>query len=342
MFDSSKCDFCGECLSKCHYLPFDKESGSVEIKKLINGEEVSWLYDCVTCIACNEYCPKDARPFDLILQRMEERGDFTDKALRNQMAERFRADGEPRPMEVPKGKAMSTCVMQGSMPWAIQGQLFENIPIIKGKHYFCNVLFAHMGDESIMRERLQGMVDNLAKSGTQEIVFVHDDCYAVLKGIAPEYGIKLPFRPIHFFEYLLDYLKEHKGSIKKLGMTVAYQRPCASRYTPEKEPMLDEIFELIGITRAKREYDGINAMCCGVEVAGPGLRLFPRGKNYEPFKDKNIADGKANSAEAFAYLCPMCFASLSAKVREVGMKNYMISDLCRLALGEELPQEKPA
>ena len=43
------------------------------------------------------YCPTNARPFDLILERMEEAGNFTDSALRAQMAERFKAEGEPRP-----------------------------------------------------------------------------------------------------------------------------------------------------------------------------------------------------------------------------------------------------
>jgi len=72
MFHEERCDFCGDCLAKCHYLPFDRKSGGEAFKKLVQGEKVEWLYDCVTCIACNEYCPKDARPFDLILQRMEE------------------------------------------------------------------------------------------------------------------------------------------------------------------------------------------------------------------------------------------------------------------------------
>ena len=238
------------------------------------GEKVDWLYDCVTCMACNEYCPKDARPFDLILKSMEEAGDFTDPKLRAEMADRFKAEGEPKPVAMAE-RAMSVCVMQGNMPWAVQGELFETIPLLKGRHYFCNVLFAHMGDESIMRERLQGMVDNLAKSGAKEIVFVHDDCYAVLKGIAPEMGIKLPFRPVHIFEHLRDYLKAKTGELKKLNMKVAYQRPCASRYTPEKDPLVDEIFELIGVERVKRQYDGVNALCCGVEVAGPNLKLFP-------------------------------------------------------------------
>jgi hypothetical protein len=340
MFHEEQCDFCGDCLARCHYLPFDKKSGGEAFKKPVQGEKVDWLYDCVTCIACNEYCPKDARPFDLILRKMEEAGNFTDPALRAQMADRFKADGEPKPV-APALRAMSLCVMEGSMPWALQGKLFEGLPLLKGRHYFCNVLFAHMGDESIMRDHLQGMVDNLAKSGAREIVFVHDDCYAVLKGIAPEYDITLPFRPVSIFEHLRDYLKEHRSDVRKLNMKVAYQRPCASRYTPEKDVYLDEIFDLIGVERVKRQYDGINAICCGVESAGPNLKLFPRGKNFEPFREKNIQDARNHGAEAMVYLCPMCYRTLGKKAKETGLTNLMISDLCRLAVGETLPEEKP-
>jgi Fe-S oxidoreductase len=340
MFHEEQCDFCGDCLARCHYLPFDKKSGGEEFRKLVKGEKVDWLYDCVTCIACNEYCPKDARPFDLILKKMEEAGDFTAPTLRAQMADRFKADGEPKPL-APAERAMSLCVMEGSMPWALQGKLFEGLPLLKGRHYFCNVLFAHMGDESIMRDRLQGMVDNLAKSGAREIVFVHDDCYAVLKGIAPEYNITLPFRPVSIFEHLRDYLQKHRNGVRNLNMKIAYQRPCASRYTPEKDVYLDEIFDLIGVERVKRQYDGINAICCGVELAGPNLKLFPRGKNFEPFREKNIQDARNHGAEAMVYLCPMCYRTLGKKAKETGLTNLMISDLCRLAVRETLPEEKP-
>jgi len=341
MFHEDRCDYCGDCLARCHYLSFDRESGSAAFRKFVEEGKADWLYDCVTCIACNEYCPRDARPFDLILRKMEEAGNFTDPALKAQMADRFKAEGTPKAI-APAERVMSLCVMEGSMPWALHGRLFEGIPLLKGRHYFCNVLFAHMGDESIMRDRLQGLVDNLALSGAKEIVFVHDDCYAVLKGMAPEFGVTLPFRPVSIFEYLRDYLKERRGDIKPLNMKVAYQRPCASRYTPEKDPFLDEILDLIGVERVKRQYDGINTICCGVELAGPNLKLFPRGKNFEPFRDRNIADAKDHGAEAMLYLCPMCFRTLSKKAKGAGMANYMISDLCRLALGETLPEDKPA
>lgn len=345
MFYPDRCDFCGECLDRCYNIDFgDKENAGKELEKLFKGEKVDWLNDCITCMACNEFCPKDARPFDLILQKIEESGDdFIDQNLVTQMADRFLAKKDPKPVELKKW-VMSLCVMTGNMPWAVQGQLFENenLTVLKGLPYFCNVLFAHMGNFSIMKERMQKMVDNLAQSGAKEIVFVHEDCYAALTDYAPQFGVKVPFRPVHMFEYLRDYLTENKDKITKLNMKVAYQRPCASRSTPpEIEGILNEIFELIGVERVKRQYEGENALCCGVEIAGPNLKLFPRGKNYEPFRLKNVQDAKDNGAEAMVYLCPMCFKTLSEKSRSLGMKNYMISDICRLALGEELPADKP-
>jgi len=48
-----------------------------------------------------------------------------------------------------------------------------------------------------------------------------------------------------------------------VGKKIAYQRPCGSRYTPAKEQMLDELFELIGVERVVREYDREKALCCG-------------------------------------------------------------------------------
>jgi hypothetical protein len=75
--------------------------------------------------------------------------------------------------------------------------------------------------------------------------------------------------PVSIFEHLRDYLKAHPGETKKLNIKVACQRPCASRTTPEKDPLLDEIFAMIGVARVKRQYDGVNAICCGVELAGP-------------------------------------------------------------------------
>jgi Fe-S oxidoreductase len=188
-----------------------------------------------------------------------------------------------------------------------------------------------MGMSSPIDKGIRSFIDNLAATGQKEIVFAHDDCYATATTKAKQYGIKVPFRPIHILEYLRDEMKKRKGSFKKLDIPVAYQRPCASRYTPEKEPLVDELFELIGARRVPRKYDRGDALCCGLPLM---FRDMAKGMEIQ---QKNLDDAKEAGAIAMTFLCPVCVRGLGSGAAERGLDVYMVSDLCRLALGEELP-----
>jgi len=334
MFLESRCDFCGDCLAKCKYIDFDQQRGAGEFAKLVKGEPVDWLKKCITCFACNEYCPREARPFDLIVQRMEQAGNYVDANLLAAVQARFAARGDFQPPKV-KGPVLSLCTIDAVMPQAFQGKLFEDMDIVKGRHYFCNVLFPHMGNESIMREGLKPLVDKYAALGVEEIIFAHDDCYALMIDAAPQYGVELPFKPVHIFEYLVRSLKQHHDEIKPLHWKVAYQRPCASRLTPGKEALLDEIFCLIGVERVARQYDRGDALCCGQALKG----FMQRGEKYPGFQTLNIKDAADHAARAMTFLCPMCLDALGSSCRDAGLETYMISDLCRLALGERLAEK---
>lgn len=334
MFDEAKCDLCGDCLAKCPYMHLSAEAAVREFKKLLNKEKADWLKKCVTCFACNEYCPKGARPFDLIVSTMEATGGYVDAEVVSFCRTLFTPKS---PFEAPKlkdkGRVLSVCTIEPTLPAALAGPMFEGLPVVKGRHYFCNVVYLHMGNETIMRNGIQPLVNNYAALGAEEIVFMHDDCYALTASIAPRYGIELPFRPVHIFEYLLDYLKAHKSDIQPLNKKVAYQRPCASRFTSWKEPMLDELMKLIGVERVVRKYDRENALCCGQDLKG----VIKRGSNNFPrYRDLNIRDAKNHGAEAMVFLCPMCLDALHEKCQKNDLETYMIYDLCRLALGEQL------
>jgi len=331
MFNELKCDFCGDCLARCMYIDFDQEQGAKEFECLARGEKPEWLKECITCFACNEYCTKGAKPFDLILERLEQRGDYVNPKLVATFQKNFAAKGEFHPPEIRK-PVMSLCTIEPNMPYAIEGRLFDDLNIVRGRHFFCNVIFPHLGNESIMRDGLQSLVDKYASLGVDEIIFMHDDCYALMAGIAPRYGIELSFRPIHIFEYLRNYLKAHRDDITPLNIKIAYQRPCASRYTPWKEPMLDEIVKLIGVERVERKYDRKDSLCCGQDMKG----IVKRGQKFPGYQDVNIADAKEHGAEAMAFLCPMCLDALGKKCQKAELRVFMVSDLCRLALGEKL------
>jgi hypothetical protein len=43
-----------------------------------------------------------------------------------------------------------------------------------------------------------------------------------------------------------------------------------------------------------------------------------------------------HGAEACIFVCPMCQETMGSKVQRKGLKSYLLSDLARMALGEEL------
>jgi len=53
-------------------MDIDKDTAKTEIGKIISGEDSFVLHDCVTCYACEEYCPMGNHPFYLIVERQEE------------------------------------------------------------------------------------------------------------------------------------------------------------------------------------------------------------------------------------------------------------------------------
>jgi Fe-S oxidoreductase len=126
----------------------------------------------------------------------------------------------------------------------------------------------------------------------------------------------------------VDYLKQHRNRLRPLNLAVAYQRPCASRFTPEKEPFIDALFELVGVQRVARTWDRENALCCA------GVKMMLGQGDPKPDQVKNITDAQTAGARALVCLCPMCIHSLSMTAAERSMPLLFIGDLARMALGE--------
>ncbi len=328
MWYAEKCDLCGECLSRCHYTDYDEQTGAEQIRLLMEGKTADILKECVTCCACNEYCPQGANPFDLINHLQEQHNSLPIPEKMRQ----FMDGGASVPSDLVRGDdsrpALSLCVMEPFLsPDAVGGQMFEGMTTAKGGEYFCYLGYVHIGMESPLKDNAKRFVDSLASIGSREIVFLHADCHAMLSKM-PEYGIQVPFKVIHIAEYMRDYLKAHPEKITPLNMKIAYQRPCASRCSSEIEPVLDEMFGLIGVERAARKYDRESAQCCG----GLFARIFP--EKIQPLVDANIQDAVDCRARAMIYLCPLCMGALAKPASEKGLQPIFITQLVRMALGE--------
>lgn len=335
-FNPALCEKCRtvDCIMKCQYIDMDPATAKKEQMKLIRGEKSEILTRCVTCYACEEYCPFHNHPFYHIVERQEALDIHPvpkpiEKSQVIMMAPKKRI--EEKAVAAPVINLCYFPMLKGS----IRGSIYEGTSVIMGSDIFCNLMFLHFARNSTIRERLPKMIENimtyhLKPGGVNEIVCYHDECYSTYTSWAPAFGIDVPFRPIHLFDFLDHRLTELKSRITPLNIRAAYQRPCSNRLCPETDHFVDDIFRLIGAKRVERTYDHENALCCGGVMEAQ--QLFDLAAENQ---EKNVADMKASGATHAVFNCPFCFFTLMGKVSEKGMTPILMSDLCRLALGEQ-------
>jgi Fe-S oxidoreductase len=323
-----------DCLVRCQYLDCHLEEAKREWSNVLRGEESRVLSECATCYACEEYCPVGNHPFYLIVERQEEMETWpvpipVTRQQIGMMAPRGRI--APRKVHAP---VIDMCAFS-ALSGCIQGKLFEGASTIGGLDIFCNIMWLHFSKNSVIRERLPLMIENIQKnylepSGVSELVCYHDECYGAFTRLAPAFGIEVPFKPVHLFECLAGKLAELGSEIRPIQKKVAYQRPCSNRLVPETQHWVDDIFHMIGAERVERKYDRENALCCAMI-----LRAMQREELADDIQKKNLDDMEAAGAKYCVFNCPACMTSLGELVAERGMKPILMSELCRVALGEK-------
>jgi len=327
MFLPDSCTLCGDCLSSCFYIDVKGEEAKKEFKRLIDGESSSVISQCVSCMACDEICPEKANPFSLMVKRQEEHNEIA----RFKKARKLMEEAYAVPSKIKKGSdngpVIGLCIYTGT-PELFEGEIFRDATFFMGGEYFCGIGFYHIGAEKLVKEKAREIIDRVAQIGAQEIVFYHDDCYTLFKVKAREFGLEVPFSPISWPEFLYRRMTELKKHIKPINRSVAYQRPCASRYTPEKDHFVDELFDLIGTEKPHRSYEAAKALCCGGAIVPRDWELANKIKHL------NLHDAHMAGAEIMVTLCPVCFANLKKRAPEHNLKILPISQLCRAALGE--------
>ncbi|HOP86664.1 MAG TPA: (Fe-S)-binding protein [Syntrophorhabdaceae bacterium] len=338
-FNQDLCYHCNTqaCLTKCKFMDIDNATAKNEILKIVRGEDSFVLHECVTCYACEEYCPYGNHPFYLIVERQEALG-ITPQPL--PLVKRainigipFR--GEPEINEI-NGPVINLGAFS-QLKNKIQGKLFDGLSIISSDerkmfHYFCQLMYLHYGKISLIKERLPNVISTITKHKPAEVICFHDECYGAYTLFCNAYGISVPFRPVHLFEYLFSRLIKLRDLIKPINIKVAYQRPCSSRLCPDKHLYVNRIFELIGAVLVKRQFSDENALCCGLTIQGQ--KKEGSRKRALEIQRKNIEDIEMAGAEVCVFNCPACFDTLSIKLKERNIIPTFMSDLCRISIGE--------
>ncbi|MHA1234309.1 MAG: 4Fe-4S dicluster domain-containing protein, partial [Promethearchaeota archaeon] len=69
-FREDLCDLCGLCFHLCPVLQLPLDEAKEEMQNLIKSRKSKYVLEkCNTCLSCNLYCPQNANPYQLILER---------------------------------------------------------------------------------------------------------------------------------------------------------------------------------------------------------------------------------------------------------------------------------
>lgn len=345
-FDQSKCIFSecsGECLTRCPYISYDEDGAKGAIRTLIAGENAPILTECITCAACNDFCPLGANPWDLIAWRQEETGILGIPEDAKPSSEWLK-----KPDLVIPGKEGGPLISMGGIYEVVPqtefltGKMFADATLIGGGKIACGFTETHLGRASRHLNFLPEFIANLTaeteKYGVHEIVFTHDACYNVATTIAMREHIEVPFRPIHILEYIRNWLRENPDKITPLNIKVAVQGGCTTRYAPvggDHEIWSDwitDIFGLIGVesVEERRTYTGDDRLCCGSAI------FHKQHERAMDIQQKNINDAILAGAENYVFICPACISIMRATCRKMNLEPVYITQLVRQALGEDL------
>ncbi|MGB9700260.1 MAG: heterodisulfide reductase-related iron-sulfur binding cluster [Thermodesulfobacteriota bacterium] len=332
-FDEKICATCpsADCLLKCQYMTFSKGEAHAEMMKLIKGEDTRVLKECVTCYACEEYCPRGNHPYFLICERREEKGIYTaPRPITKQWINMTQMQGKQLVGRV-KEQALSTCLLP-QLGQMLSGEIFQGISqaAVFGAEFMCPAVHTHFAKMSVVKERLPLVLENFKKLGVREVICLHDECYGTFTHLAAAYGLSVPFEPIYYMDFLLMRLKALKDKIKPLQIKAAYQRPCSNRWIPQKHGLVAEILNLIGVELVSRQYQDERSLCCGDLIRSiSGYRLA------NEIQQRNIEDMVNSGAEYCVFNCPACQSTLKGKVTKYGLRPIHLIELCQMALGEK-------
>jgi Fe-S oxidoreductase len=320
---------------KCRYADYDKDSAVRDIKLLMEGKEAAILNSCITCNACIEYCPTGADPANLINKMQEKIGTgpivMNAKPRLDALAQAF--DGGNTDSELIEGDPDKPVLSFDGFQYSqfpegtIESKMFKGMTVVRGTKYTSLVGMVHMGGESYPGRYGQQVLNGLAELG-KDIVYLHNEGYLLAHHKAKELGFDVPFKYMHLFEYMRDYFKNNPNEITKLNKKIAYQPNCAIRWMREQDEWLDEVFDLVGVERVSRKYEGVESLCC----SGPAI-----GVNKElaiGIQTDNVKDAMDNGAEAMITICPICDAVMRRSTAKAGLPKIFITDLGRMALGE--------
>jgi len=325
------CTLCGECLYRCPYLDLDREEAVLEKRKLLEGKDSLVLKRCISCYACNLFCPNDCRPYELVTRKWFERYlreglPARARYLMPTLKLNFRSDlvrgmnrREKELLEKwrktpPEGELVLYPGCNSlALPHILDASFMKGVSISGSWDLCCGEMYYRMGLFDQVKRRAEELTDYYRDKKIGTMLFNCPACLNMFRNVLPDqFGARFNFRTAYLGTYLLEQIEAGSISpVKKLDKAVTVHDSCQGRVLGEEVMSANRgLLQQCGVEIVEMERSGKYGLCCGAAAGA---------NRYNPFDIlsaavralKEGAKSKKTGADELALYCGGCQLTLN-------------------------------
>ncbi len=365
-FREDLCDLCGLCFHMCPVLQLSLDDAKEEMQNLIKGKKSKYVLEkCNTCLSCNLYCPQNANPYQLILERWndlyKERGApplyyfVCPTEDRNiwQLLNLFLSNRERRWIYkwmhyAPKSE--DTVLLIGNythlFPFIIGGSKLLDYfkPIDRIDQWEGGAYLYQGGYLDIVKKIAERTKRDFDNWGVKNVVATLDAVEYIFKEVHPkEMGVKHDQNFINFHRWLLDNISTGEINIQnQLNLTVTVHDNCFSKALGGywEEPRI--ILEKCGCKIHEMKHIKKDSLCCGFGAGASWVKNMSLPFDMISEGVKKFKEAEETGAKALITYCGGCLYLMWAtkELLRSKIELYHIIEIVRMAMGEELNYPK--
>ncbi|MEM2987769.1 MAG: (Fe-S)-binding protein [Candidatus Bathyarchaeia archaeon] len=360
------CMQCGRCsgicplFSKSHLNPrklmleIAYTTTSIRTYPPLNIYERSDIWDCTTCSTCSSYCPRDAKPLDVVIELRSifiERGNIPrtladvleavykygnpwglNPAKRTDWAQgldvKYASSQNRNNLLYFVGCAASYDTRAQEIAKAMVKNLNTlgvNFSILGNEEKCCGNEVYSLGEKGLFEDLKTYNLNLFTKYNVQEVIVTSPHCYNALKN---KYNLKDEPSVKHYTQYFAELIDIGKLEFsKKIEKVVTYQDPC---FLGKHNNIYDEPRRIIenipGVTFKEFNKSRRQSVCC----EGGGGRMWydiPGGRLAE----NRVKDAAEMGVEIVAVACPFCLLTIEDAIKTTGNEGRIqVKDITEL------------
>ncbi len=356
-FKEDKCTRCGECFTRCQYMDLTRKEAILEIQRLIDGKPTRVVENkCISCYACDAFCPEDAHPYELILERWNKRYEQKGLPVRAAYvmphhAPNYREDVIPsmssrekellsKWRETPSsGEFLYPGCNLLTVPYLFDMAALSELPVSGDWSLCCGEPLFRSGMFGEVEKVAKGIEAYYADKKVDKMVFVCPACLNMFRNVFPrQFGAKLDFECEYIATWLLRRMDEGKLKIDKpLNREITIHDSCHARVLGDEiMEQTRELYRRLGLKIIETRRHHEEGLCCG--IAAGCNRQMPQDITLAAWRQ--LREGEKTGAAEMAVYCTGCYLMLNIARVGVRTRQKLVHSLEYLGEASGEPRER--